>query len=59
MLRLKVDDSQSTLVSIGKEVTALFGTSFEFHNPITNTMARVSCRRDAVTGEIRAHGAAV
>ena len=47
MLRLlilnffQVDDSKSTLVSIGTEMTAVFGTTFGFQDFLTTTIAKV------------------
>jgi len=34
------DDSNSTMVSTGNTVTAFFGTTFGFHNFVTNTLAK-------------------
>ncbi|EIM90215.1 NAD-P-binding protein [Stereum hirsutum FP-91666 SS1] len=35
-----VDDNQTTLHKAGETMTSLFGTTFEYHNFLTNTVAR-------------------
>lgn len=37
----QVDDSKSTLLSIGNELTGMFGTTFGFHDFLTTTMIKV------------------
>ena len=37
----QVDDSNSTLVSIGNELTGMFGTTFGFHDFFTKTLVKV------------------
>lgn len=37
----KVDESNSTLLSIGQVVTSFFGTTFEFFNLIESTVLKV------------------
>ena len=41
ILFFQVDNSNSTLISVGTEITALFGTTFGFHDFFTTTMAKV------------------
>ncbi|KAJ7043259.1 hypothetical protein C8F04DRAFT_1207716 [Mycena alexandri] len=47
-----VDDSESTLLSVGQNVTSFFGTTFEFFNFVENTVLKL--RADAVE-EINEH----
>ena len=37
----KVDDSNSTLLSVGEVLTSFFGTTFEFFNLVESTVIRV------------------
>jgi hypothetical protein len=38
---LQVDDSESTLLSIGQTVTSFFGTTFDFFNLVESTVFKV------------------
>ncbi|KAH7910175.1 hypothetical protein BJ138DRAFT_1153513 [Hygrophoropsis aurantiaca] len=48
-----VDDSETTLVKGGSMITELFGTTFEFYDFITNTVAKF--KLDDVVEEINEH----
>ncbi len=43
MTELQEDDSKVTLVELGNVIASYFGTTFDFHNFMTNVAAKV-CR---------------
>ncbi|KAH8117226.1 hypothetical protein DFH11DRAFT_1573837 [Phellopilus nigrolimitatus] len=47
-----VDDSNSTLVSIGAEITGMFGTTFGFHDFFMTTMAKITKLSESVIEDI-------
>ncbi|PAV23540.1 nad dependent epimerase dehydratase family [Pyrrhoderma noxium] len=47
-----VDNSNSTLISVGTEITALFGTTFGFHDFFTTTMAKMTKLSESIIEDI-------